>query len=354
MVNNTQQRVFSDDYSLLKLMLDDAKSAPSIYKPGTYWSKQTKISSKEIKKHGLDNFRGDSNSIATSYSDSLYVDVRHQLNFGMRIPLGFLFSKVFPFSRIFNSQVNLCRGYVEANIALKNEIANTSPQVKNILNKYALPIDTLRGGCLDFCEIDGKKVSNHYLNLLNTHHTLAQHIDFSSAQSFFEIGGGFGVNLHLLIENYKNIKKYIYLDIPPNLYVGTKYLESFYGNSVKSYRDTRSLKNISFSKTNELEIICITPNQIEYLDTQIDIFQNSHSFVEMPKEIVCNYATHIQRILNPNKAAIALVSYDGFDLNTTFCPDELPQFFSGSFTKYEETKLFSSVRKNYHYISNSI
>ena len=88
-------------------------------------------------------------------------------------------------------------------------------------------------------------------------------IDLNKIVSYFEIGGGFGANIHLLLNNFKNIKKIIYLDIVPNLFVGTEYLRRFYGNSVKDYSILKEQKKIKFSKNNELEIFCIPPWKIE-------------------------------------------------------------------------------------------
>lgn len=79
----------------------------------------------------------------------------------------------------------------------------------------------------------------------------------------FEIGGGFGQYIHVLLQNYSNIKKILYLDIVPNIYVGTQYLKRFYGESVIDYNITRKMNKIQFSDNNKLEIICIAPWQIE-------------------------------------------------------------------------------------------
>ena len=57
--------------------------------------------------------------------------------------------------------------------------------------------------------------------------------DFNEIRSYFEIGGGFGANIHFLITNYPNIKKIIYLDAVPNIYVGTEYLKFHYKNKGK-------------------------------------------------------------------------------------------------------------------------
>ncbi|MCX6227018.1 MAG: putative sugar O-methyltransferase, partial [Bacteroidia bacterium] len=166
------------------------------------------------------------------------------------------------------------------------------------------------------------------------------------------IGGGFGINIHLLIENYPKIRKVIYLDIPPNLYVGTQYLKAFYGEAVYDYRMLRKLQEIKFSDTDDLEIFCITPWQIERLQSQVDIFMNSHSFVEMPKEIVSNYARHFMSFPGSEKAEIVLITYDNFDLTTTLDPAFLPQFFPGrEFLFFKSDHLMEPSRKNLFYVS---
>ena len=214
-----------DDLHLLKTMLNDSCSQPSIYKPGKYWLAKTKNAVKEIEKFGLNDFRGSGNSIGTSFADNMYCDVRTQLSFGIRKPFRFLFDTVFPFKQIFNAQVKLTRAYAQEMITLRGYVYSTAARVADLMDRYTIPY-SLAGGCVDFFAYKGQNIAHQYMNLLDTHDKVATCVDFSKARSFFEIGGGFGVNLHLLIENYKNLKKFVYLDIPPNLYVGTQYLKS--------------------------------------------------------------------------------------------------------------------------------
>ena len=62
---------------------------------------------------------------------------------------------------------------------------------------------------------------------------LSKSFNFKNINNFFEIGGGFGANVHFLITNFPNIKKILYLDAVPNIYVGTKYLEHHFGKKLK-------------------------------------------------------------------------------------------------------------------------
>jgi putative sugar O-methyltransferase len=339
-----------NDINLLELMINDGKSQAAIYKPGPYWQAKTENTSKELKYYGLNDFRGRSNNIGTSFCDNQPCDSKSGLGLdsGLKRLYRFVLEKVYPFKNTFRDQLNLTEAYANNVLYYKRQIFEANPITKHLSQNYIIPNST-NGGCVDWCVIDGQKVSMHYLTVLATHDSLKPHVPFDKAHSFFEIGGGFGANVHLLIENYKNLKKFVYLDIPPNLYVGTQYLKSLYGTAVRDYKETRTLKDINFSNTPDLEIICIAPWQIENLRMEIDIFQNSHSFVEMPQEIVQNYAANVERVLSKNQHAIALVSYDGYDPRTTWVPDKLPSFFKGVFAKHEVKSLLPK-RVNYHYI----
>ena len=154
---------------------------------------------------------------------------------------------------------------------------------------------------------------------------LSELFNFKNIRSFFEIGGGFGANTHFLITNFPNIKKIIYLDIVPNIYVGTEYLRYHFKDKVKDYLEIKNLNEIKFSNTNDLEILCIPPWLIEKLNIEIDHFHNAASFVEMPKKVIQNYVNFIKKF---NTKEISLISYDGFDDNTTFNPKELNSFFN--------------------------
>lgn len=147
---------------------------------------------------------------------------------------------------------------------------------------------------------------------------LSKSFDFKNTKSFFEIGGGYGANIHFLITNFSNIKKILYLDTVPNIFVGTSYLKHYFGEKVKDYNELKNLNKISFSKNDELEILYIPPWLIERVDVEIDHFHNAASFVEMPKAVIKNYVKFIKKFKTKE---ISLISYDGFDLKTTFDPE---------------------------------
>ena len=296
----------------------------------------------------MDGFRGPDAEIGTSFSDSAVIDRRLSYDLGVKGILVKLLT-VYPLSKIFNSQVLLTQQYYEKLILSRNLYVNNSSKISALLERFSIPEHSNKGSSIDYSLLNSQKISNHYLDLAHQHSLIAEHIDFKAANSFFEIGGGFGANVHFLVENYPNLKKFLYLDIAPNLYVASQYLRSFYGNAVVSYSENRNNKSIEFNNSNELEIICIAPQQIENLNLEIDIFQNSHSFVEMTNDIVRNYAFYLEKILKVH-SSIALVSYDSHT-DSTLRAIEIPNFFNKNFQQYEQNYLWDPLKIYYFFLS---
>ena len=67
-------------------------------------------------------------------------------------------------------------------------------------------------GCVQSFEYLNKNYSCHYLNMAYRINNLSKNFDFKNIKKYFEIGGGFGSNIHFLITNFPNIKKILYLD----------------------------------------------------------------------------------------------------------------------------------------------
>ena len=340
-----------DDLELLSLMLEDSRTQPSLYQPGPYWNLKTKIIVNEIKRCGLGGFRGSTNLIGLSYADNIEIDIRNSMNFSLKSQLAQRIMKTYPMKIVFDKQVQWTRRYADQNMIYAQEVLNLKGRTHDLLKKYRVPYSLL-GNCQTKVKIGGRDHSIHYLNLLEQHDNVSSRVKFSAARSVFEIGGGFGANIHLLLQNYKNIKKILYLDIPPNLYVGTQYLRAIYGAAVYDYRDLKDLDSIKFSPDNKTQIFCIAPWQIEKFASPIDILINSHSFVEMPSDVVRNYVDRFFGFPKPKNSAIVLTTYDGFDLKTTLDPNKLPKFFKGrKFDYFKRETLLDPSRDNLYFVS---
>jgi putative sugar O-methyltransferase len=282
---------------------------------------------RQIKRHGLADFRGATSTIGTSFADNPYTDIRGELDTTRGRPLKFLLERVFPFSRIMDAQVAMTRSHARDSNALMAARMVESAEAQQLLAKYEMP-NSLLGGCSVAARFGDGALSLHYLRLLQLIDRVRRFAPLDDARSVFEIGGGFGANVHLLIELFPLLRKIVYLDVPPNLYVGTCYLRTLYGAAVRDFSETKSLATISFRDDDSLEILAICPWQIEALDLHVDLFWNANSFVEMPWSVVSNYATRVLGLPGASGTNIVLVTYGGAESNT-IAAEELPHAFSG-------------------------
>jgi putative sugar O-methyltransferase len=312
---------------LLDAMVRDGAKQAGLYQPGPYWKTKTRAAASQIKRLGLNGFRNFKSGVGTSFADNVFVDMRSALDAGRGRPVKFLFEHVFPFSTVMNGQVALTRGYAQDALALTAARVGESAETRDLLSKYEMPYSLL-GDCVATTDFEGRPVSLHYLKLLQLIDRVGRHAPLDQARSLLEIGGGFGANVHLLLELFPKLRKVVYLDIPPNLYVGSCYLRSFYGSAVRDYRQTRLLERVEFKDDDSLEIIAICPWQIEALDLSIDVFWNAHSFVEMPWGVVKNYAKHVLSLGKDGEMCVALASYGGGGPDT-IAPERLPTAFPG-------------------------
>ena len=326
----------NDDYELLELIVKDSALAEAIYSPGPYWKRKSQSSLRQIRREGISDFRGRSNSIGLSFTDSELLDVTTVL-VGMKYRiLSWVLS--FPgLARVQKAQVAATQSHSDEKMFWKAAQLADSARVDELLRKYSVE-DTTRAGCFDSVEVDNRTISTLYLEFLDTHDRLSEQIDYAQMHSMLEIGGGFGAYTHLLISNYPNLKKFLYLDISPNLYIGTQYLKSHFPGAVRDYRELGKQDSIRFTKDDSLEILCITPFQLQEFVGSLDLIHNFNSFVEMPAEVVANYAD-ISLCFLANEGAVSLVSYDGFD-ESTIPPQDLPGFFNVDF----ESSIIQTLR----------
>jgi len=329
------------------LIRDEKKNDRTLYSSGPYWDYKNTRAISEIKKKGLKDFRGLTAGIGTSFSDNQVLDVRNEYNIKGRI-IGRIFSLPL-MNVIFNSQLNVTKNYIDAYLQNKAIVYQNDKNVINLLEKFKFE-NTTEFGCLSSFRYLNKDYSCHYLEMADRVNKLSKSFDFNAIFSFFEIGGGFGANVHFLISNFSNIKKILYLDVVPNIYVGTEYLRKFYKDRVKDYSELKNLNSISFSKNDELEIFCIPPWLIEKVDTNVDHFHNAASFVEMPKKVIKNYVKFIRKF---KTREISLISYDGFDLKTTFHPEELNLFFDNELKIEWKNTLINGYNRKLIYLTSN-
>ena len=329
-----------------ELIKAEQKMDKTLYSSGPYWNHKNARAILEIKKKGLSDFRGTTAGIGTSFSDNQILDVRNEFNIKGKI-IGKIFSLPL-LNIIFNSQINKTKDYLDK--FLKNEaiIYKNDQNILNLLNKFKFD-NTTNYGCVLSFKHNNKDHSCYYLELADRINKLSQFFNFNNISSFFVIFGGFGGNIHFLITNFPNIKKIIYLDVVPNIYVGTEYLRSFYKEKVKDYNELKKLDKISFSNNDELEILCIPPWLIEKVDVEIDHFHNSSSFVEMPNKVVENYLKFIRKFKTKE---ISLTTYDYY-VENTFNPENLNNFFDNKLKMSRMNSAIEDQNKKFLYFTSN-
>lgn len=332
---------------LNELIKDEKTIDKSLYTSGPYWNYKNTKAILEIKKKGLKDFRGISAGIGTSFADNLVLDIRNEFNIKGRI-IGKFFSLPI-LNKIFNGQLHITKGYLNAFLKNQAIVYQNNKNVHSLLNKYQFE-NTTEFGCVQIFKYLGKEYACSYLLMAHRIEELSNAFNFKNIKSYFEIGGGFGANVHFLITNFSNIKKILYLDAVPNIYVGTKYLEHHFGKKVKNYLQLKNLNKISFEKNDELEILCIPPWLIEKVETEIDHFHNAASFVEMPKTVINNYVKFVNKF---NTKEISLISYNNYDPNTTFNPEELNSFFDNKLKISWKNNLIEDYKKKLIYLINN-
>lgn len=340
----------ADDDELLDQIMKGALSAPPIYSPGPYWEGKTKNAVHQLRRLGLKDFRSSQNSAMTSFGDN---PILNAMNFSSATSLKYALKKFivnsYPFNKIFQSQLVLTNFRFQDYLSAVNAYFSILPRVKELLDRYRISFDSTLGGCEAFLKSNDLKIAHVYLKLLDTLDHMDTQINLSKVNSVIEIGGGFGVNVDLQLQLFPNIRKILYVDIAPNLYVGTQYLKSKYGASVVDFKITKNLETITFKDDESLEIYCILPFQIELVKTKFDFFHNAHSFVEMSQEAVVNYGAQVKHLLKDD-GRVYFVTYDGFNEDTIH-PEDLLKLLSSSLSMPLSMSLIPTMfpdRFDYH------
>ena len=331
---------------LNELIKEEKKINRELYSSGPYWNYKNSRAIYEIKKKGLSNFRSTNTGIGNSFADNLVSDIRNELNLKGRI-IGKIFSLPLV-NKLFNNQLRITNDYIKDYLINLDIVYKTNKSALALLERFKFE-NTTNFGCIQKFTYLDKEYSTLYLEMADRINKLSSSFNFKNIKNFFEIGGGFGANIHFLVTNYPNIKKVIYLDAVPNIYVGTEYLKHHFKDKVKDFLHLKDLSEISFSKDNELEILCIPPWLIERLNVEIDHFHNANSFVEMSENIIENYCTFIKKF---NTKEISLISYDKYNLSTTFEHSLLNKYFENSLEASWNDLLIKEYNRKLIYLTN--
>ena len=128
-----------------ELIKDEKKNNRSLYSSGPYWDYKNSRAILEIKKRGIQDFRGLTAGIGTSFSDNEVLDVRNEYNIKGRI-IGKIFSLPL-LNIIFNSQLKLTKSYIQSFLLNKSIVYENNRNVHDLLKKYKFE-NTTEFGCI--------------------------------------------------------------------------------------------------------------------------------------------------------------------------------------------------------------
>lgn len=289
---------------LLNLLRNDYLKYADKDEKKNHYSKLGEISYLNIKKKGINTFRKSSDGCGLGYSDAILLDATVLTSGIKRLIIWFL--NTISFNRIFEQQKIISRRLFDDRIRYSNFVFSKNKNVLRLLKKYKIKNST-EFGCDNVFRINNQLYSTYYLELCNKIDFINSLVNLKKVNTYCEIGGGFGANIHLIIQNYKNIRKILLIDIFPAIYIATKYLEKFYGKSVITYNKIINMKNISFKNDNSLEIICIPTWEIDRVKIKIDHFHNADSFSHLGIEKIKKYA---QFLMNNSTKVFSITEND--------------------------------------------
>ena len=164
---------------------------------------------------------------------------------------------------------------------------------RDIENELTMIDSSDIGNPSDTINIDGSVYTSKFLDEFNKYLDIKKYVNFSSMESYLEIGPGVGTFAEVIAKLFPKVKLYL-IDIPPQLYLTQQYLSSVFPNQVASYEEIK--KNPEILKSKKYRIFILAPWQIDLLKFEkLDFVFNQVSFSEMKKETVESYLSHFSR-----------------------------------------------------------
>jgi putative sugar O-methyltransferase len=309
----------ADKPELLDLMLQDLRRAPEEYRPTNYWDVHERHFLPELKRLGLHDFRRRKNSILGSFGATDLDPL--QIDFHSSVVVSNPLTRKLPFHdgmlRLLNSLAHT-RPLSRAGVSRLQRI---SPVKASIY--YDIAPEDLRQMAYDYVRARAERVGARSIHELEPSlagnpedvfqigdrtYTMAtffyyleyvyccQFIDFDDVQVYVELGSGLGKQVEVLKKLHPKIC-FLLFDIPPQLYVCERYLDTVFPGDVVSYQTTRDLADPPAPEPGK--IFMFGSWKFPILErAKIDLFWNAASFQEMEPDVVANYLRPVNRRAN--------------------------------------------------------
>lgn len=141
--------------------------------------------------------------------------------------------------------------------------------------------------------IEGKLISQGLLYSLLEYDTIRQYADINSIHSIMSIGPGYGRTTSIFLR-LRPIRKCIFVDLPPALYICQRYLTTLFPEKrAFKYRQFTSFREVE-PEFSSAELVFLMPWQIEALPPRsIDLIMAVDSFDDMNMSTIKKYLKYI-------------------------------------------------------------
>lgn len=266
----------------LSEMFREYANAPKIVQPSKYWIKINKTQLKKFERYGYANFK---RTFSVNYFmwtrvppwDSQIVFLIRSVPFRVTLEafIKTLFIKnyspiSYPQSWSYSFLTRLLWHYV------------TNQDDKHLLKKIKEPLY----GNPPRIYINDALISQDIANSLLEYQSIFSTINHTKINRIIELGPGYGRTAYF-IKRFKPDVQYVFVDIPPALYIAQRYMKQVFPKSrIFNFRPFESYNEVR-SEIEKADLVFLLPHQMEKLPKKwADMFINISSLHEMiPKQI---------------------------------------------------------------------
>ena len=313
---STKECEIIHDADLLKKMMDDMASTPSLFQPTNYWKTYEDETIKYIETNGLDTFRSYSTSTLASFGAGTrrkapltswfpkrlleFSGYRHSATsarlFHVYSELVSFAESFAPLLQIFNIR-DIIRQKEETESSQIEQLLNEKYRCSKLLDeasglqRLGSVEDSLIGCPFDKFDINGKAYTLSFLRAYDHLAYVARQINVHDLGGVLDLGSGYGASAEVYVKALPDIAYYC-CDIPPQLYVAQQYLSAVFPGKVYTYENYVRGEDMDRAK---YRVFCIPSWALATMSkTDFGLFINTASFQEMEPEIVQNYYTLIR------------------------------------------------------------
>lgn len=287
-----------DDFEKLELMMTDLKAAPDFFQPTNYWAIYEDRFMKELRQHGLRDFRRRDDLVFRAFGAVDFVNPVARVAISQSRMFRTWFRWV-PGVQTFSTRIDkFLQRYVrniddldlESYTRLGFYFARSKAEQTSArsISDFSMSLVGNPGGVT---EIEGKFYTRQMIQYYLQYVDVCRHVDFRELRIFAELGSGSGRQVEILAQLHPKLT-FLLFDIPPQIYVAEQYLTAIFPDRVTSYRETREWTDLSQIESGRIYIL--GNHKMPLLETaQIDLFWNSASFHEMEPDVVRKYLGYV-------------------------------------------------------------